>query len=309
MSTQHGTGDSDRTDRFPVPVPREPADPKLGATLTVLKGPRAGEVIPLQRAETLLGRGDEATLQLVADGVSRRHASIALREGQYWLVDLGSTNGTICRGTVLEEPLRLHDGDRISLGGRVILRFAREGELEESLRSHLYALATRDALTQAYNRRFFDERLDAEWPWALRHGKTCALLMLDLDRFKQINDTHGHLAGDLVLKGVVEALLRTVRREDLVARMGGEEFAVFCRATGSRAALVLAERLRTRIERGSVQWRGLPLRVTVSIGVATSDDQGVQTPSDLTERADQLLYRAKERGRNRVEIDPPPRTR
>ncbi|MBN2195987.1 MAG: GGDEF domain-containing protein [Polyangiaceae bacterium] len=302
MPNPNGSDDSDQTDRLALSAVTGIADDApLRATLTVLKGPKTGDVIPIREGETLIGRGIEATVQVVADGVSRRHARIAFRDGKYWVEDLGSTNGTICGGTLLEEPHELRDGDRISLGGRVILRFAREGELEESLRYHLYELATRDALTQAYNRRHFDERVGSEWPWAVRHGKTCALLMLDLDHFKAINDTYGHPAGDLVLKSVVGTIQKTVRREDVVARMGGEEFAIFCRSTNRAAAVALAERLRQRIGKTTTAWRGLSLSVTVSIGVATSDDPSVRTPADLAERADTCLYRAKQRGRDCVE--------
>ncbi len=305
MPHRGGSDDSDRTDRFPFAPGAEQSDLKLlRATLTILKGPRTGEVIPICEPEVIIGRGTDVSMQIVAEGVSRRHARITLRGGGYWVEDLGSTNGTICRGALLEGPLELRDGDRINLGGRVILRFAREGELEESLRYHLYELATRDALTQAYNRRHFDEQVSSEWPWAIRHEKTCALLMLDLDHFKVINDTHGHPAGDLVLKTVVNTIHRTVRREDIVARMGGEEFAVFCRTTDGVAAMTLAERLRRRIAATRVPWRGLELTVTVSIGVATSSDPGVRTPADLCERADAELYRAKKGGRNRVEPAP-----
>ncbi len=305
MPHRGGSDDNDRTDRFTFAPGAEPsAGRALRATLTILKGPRTGEVIPICDQEVVVGRGTEASVQIVAEGVSRRHAQITLRDDGYWVEDLGSTNGTICRGALLEGPLELRDGDRINLGGRVILRFAREGELEESLRYHLYELATRDALTQAYNRRHFDEQVSSEWPWAIRHEKTCALLMLDLDHFKAINDTHGHPAGDLVLKTVVNVIHRTVRREDIVARMGGEEFAVFCRATTGAAAMTLAERLRRRIAATRVPWRGLELSITVSIGVSDSTDPGVRTPADLCERADAELYRAKTGGRNRVEPGP-----
>jgi diguanylate cyclase (GGDEF)-like protein len=308
MAHRDGYDESDHTDRLPIArFALERDEPAQRATLTVLKGPRTGEVIPIREGEILIGRGDDADVQVVAEGVSRRHARITVVDGRYWLEDLGSTNGTICGGAVLDEPHELRDGERINLGGRVILRFTREGELEESLRYRLYELATRDALTQAYNRRHFDERVGSEWPWALRHGKTCALLMLDIDHFKAVNDTHGHPAGDLVLKAVVDAIHATVRREDLVARMGGEEFAVFCRTTDLPAALVLAERLRARVAQTAVPWRGTKIRVTVSIGVATSTDEGVTTPPQLCECADRRLYQAKERGRDRVEPSEPER--
>ncbi len=306
MKRQLG-GDSENTERLPLArVRAAAADKDLRATLTVLKGPGVGSVHPVEGGTTVIGRSPDAEVCIGADGVSRRHAQIVAAEGRYVLSDLGSTNGTICHGTLLDEPVDLADGDRISLGGRVILRFAREGALEEALREHVYTLATRDGLTHAYNRRYFQERLSSEWAWAVRHAKTCALLMLDVDHFKSVNDTYGHPAGDTVLRGIVEVLVQTLRREDLIARVGGEEFAVLCRATDLSAAAGLAERLRRRVEESAFSHRGTTIQVTVSIGVGVSSEPGVHSPSLLIEHADENLYRAKRGGRNRVE--PVPRT-
>ena len=294
------SGDSDRTQRLPrTLLAGEGLDRDLRATLTVLKGPNVGAVYSIDREVTRIGRSPDAEIQLGAEGVSRRHAEITMDDGRYMLADLGSTNGTICRGTLLDGQLELADGDRISLGGRIILRFSKEGRLEEQLRRHLYTLATRDSLTGAYNRRYLEERLSSEWAWALRHGNTCTLLLIDLDHFKVVNDTFGHIAGDKVLRGVVSVLIRTVRREDLVARFGGEEFAVLCRGTTLRAALVLGERLRAAIEKIQFKNQGVQVPVTISVGIATSADDGVSSPELLVERADQHLYEAKNKGRNR----------
>jgi two-component system cell cycle response regulator len=306
MKRQLG-GDSENTERLPLARVRAAADDQdLRATLTVLKGPEVGTVYPIEEGVSLIGRSVDAEVQVTADGVSRRHALIEASGGKYVLSDLGSTNGTICRGTLLDEPMVLSDGDRINLGGRVILRFAREGALEEALREHVYTLATRDALTRAYNRRYFHERLSSEWAWAVRHANTCALLMLDVDHFKAINDTYGHPAGDIVLRGIVEVLVQALRREDLIARVGGEEFAVLCRATDLRSAAGLAERLRRQVETTTFKHKDDSIRATISVGIGASTEPGVNAPSVLIERADENLYRAKQGGRNRVE--PVPRT-
>lgn len=296
----------EQTERFPagsVPPP-EVEDGEVAGTLTVLQGPRLGTVYRLRRGENLLGRLDAAEVRVMLDGVSRRHARIVETEGEYLLEDLDSTNGTFLRGLPVERPMALAEGDRISLGGRVILRFSREGSLERRLREELYALATRDPLTRAHNRRYFEERMDSEWPWAVRHEQACALLMVDVDHFKNVNDELGHLAGDAVLQDIVGVIHATVRREDVLARVGGEEFAVLCRATRLASAVLLAERLRRNVEREGFEWRGQRLRVTVSIGAAASDEPGISEPRHLRERADERLYEAKAQGRNRVA--PPP---
>ena len=305
--TRHLGGDNENTERLPLASVRAAVeDRNLRATLTVLKGPDVGTVHSIEEGRTLIGRSQQAQVHIAAEGVSRRHAEISAEGGTYVLRDLGSTNGTICRGSLLDEPLHLTDGDRINLGGRVILRFEREGALEEALREHVYTLATRDALTSAYNRRYFHERLSSEWAWAVRHSNTCALLMIDVDHFKDVNDTYGHPAGDAVLRGVAEVFVQALRKEDLIARVGGEEFAVLCRATDLAAAAGLAERLRQRVERSTFAHKDLSITVTISVGVGASTEPGVGTPSTLIEHADENLYRAKQAGRNRVEPTPRP---
>jgi two-component system cell cycle response regulator len=250
----------------------------------------------------VLGRALDADIYLDAEGISRRHAEIYQENGRYLLRDLGSTNGTIWRDNRITDPVMLENGDRISLATTVVFRFNTDDELEASLRARLYELATRDPLTNAHNRRFFRERLDSEWPWAERHVRCCALLALDLDFFKRVNDNWGHPAGDYVLSEFAHLVERVIRAEDLFARVGGEEFLVLCRATAATGALRLAERLRRSVEDFDFEWEGDELPVTVSVGVATSDDVRVASPEDLIRRADEALYRAKERGRNRIEL-------
>ncbi len=287
--------------------PDEDEEGGVVGALTVLQGPRLGTVYGLHHGRNVLGRGDDADVQVVFEGVSRRHAQIVEQVGSYVLEDLGSTNGTFCRGIPVASPVELGEGDRISLGGRVILRFSREGSLERRLREELYALATRDPLTRAHNLRYFEERMESEWPWAVRHEQACALLMIDVDHFKSLNDGLGHLAGDAALQEIVNTVAASLRGEDVFARVGGEEFAVLCKATRLEAGVLLAERLCRSVAATPFEWRGQRLAMTVSIGVAASHEPGIDQPSQLRERADERLYAAKARGRNCV--DPPPGAR
>ena len=270
------------------------------ATLACLIGPQAGRVYTLSPGMNVIGRALDAEVCLNAMGVSRRHSCITVSESGCELKDLGSTNGTIYHGSLLQGPTTLKDGDRIGLGAETVLQFRVEDQIERHMRDRLYELATRDPLTNAHNRRFFDERLDSEWPWARRHSRACALLWLDIDHFKSVNDGHGHIAGDAVLEQLSLRISKSLRREDLFARVGGEEFAVLCRATDAVDAVHLAERLRRSIDTAPFVWREANLRVTVSIGVATSNEKGIDSVSDLMERADKRLYAAKKAGRNRV---------
>ena len=167
----------------------------------------------------------------------------------------------------------------------------------------LEELALTDPLTKALNRRALGERLAAEMERVRRYSTTMSLLLIDLDHFKAINDTHGHLAGDDVLIEVSMMLQRVVRAVDIVARYGGEEFVVVLPETGAGGAEAFAERLRELIEEHAfVVARGRAIRLTTSIGVACFPSFGVESVEDLLANADQALYRAKSDGRNRVRV-------
>jgi diguanylate cyclase (GGDEF)-like protein len=165
---------------------------------------------------------------------------------------------------------------------------------------HLTRLADTDALTGVANRRYFDEIYAAEFERLLRYHRPMALLLLDIDHFKSINDTRGHLVGDLVLKAVVDSLAAVLRQNDHLARLGGDEFAIVASETGPAGASALAERLRLSIERLSVPHERGPIPVTVSMGVAACDGGGEVGSETLFNLADRMLYEAKQGGRNRV---------
>ncbi len=166
----------------------------------------------------------------------------------------------------------------------------------------LRELAFRDGLTSLYNHRYFQEVLASELERAKRYGHSLALLMLDIDFFKKINDTFGHPAGDQVLQTVAGTLVKLVRRCDIVARYGGEEFAVILPETGTTGARVLAQRLRRGIEQLEIVHNRQKISVTISCGLASSDDVPEMRRATLIAYSDQALYRAKEGGRNRVEV-------
>lgn len=182
---------------------------------------------------------------------------------------------------------------RVSVGVRMV---GLQAELAARVRE-LDALATIDGLTGIANRRTFQARLEAECARSDRDNAPLALMLLDIDRFKSLNDTYGHPAGDEVLTMMGRVLVSSSRNTDLVARFGGEEFAVILINTDKSAARGAAERLRTRIE--AEHW---PHRsITVSIGIA-SWGLGADTASKLINQADQALYSSKEHGRNRTTL-------
>jgi two-component system cell cycle response regulator len=281
-------------------IPRPEVD--SCATLTVISGAGAGRVVALKRADTLLGRTSTADLSFEEDvAVSRAHARIAYEADVYVLQDLGSTNGTFLRGArITRSPLA--SGDRFQLGPNVLLRFAVTDQLERDMLKRLVESSTRDALTGAFNRAFFTERLAAEIAFAQRHGTKVAVLLVDIDHFKAVNDTYGHAAGDEVLRGVAKEMSRSLRVEDVLARYGGEEFAILARAATRLDAFRLAERMRTNVTALRVPMPdGASATVTVSIGIGRlSERPDASTPADLLKLADTRLYRAKAAGRNTI---------
>lgn len=279
------------------------------ATLTMVAGPQMGAVLGIRENEVLLGRGADATFSVDEPSVSRRHARLALTEtGEYRIEDLGSTNGTYVDGRAIHQTV-LHTGDRVQLGRVCAFRFAIVDEGEESLQRRLYEASTRDALTGVANRRCLVEGLVVELAYARRKKRPLSLLLLDIDHFKGVNDTFGHLVGDHVLQAIGKRGTEVVRAGDLFARYGGEEFAVIARETDHAQALLLAERLRAAIGELRVEAGDGSVAVTISIGVVSLAETDPESDElALFARADARLYLAKRAGRNRVWAtdDPPP---
>jgi two-component system cell cycle response regulator len=274
------------------------------ATLTILSGLNAGQILALDQFEHLIGRGTEADLWLEDPAISRTHARIARRpDGRFLIEDLSSTNGTFVAGRRVDGRAELQSGDRIQIGPNLLLRFAITDDAEEELQRRLYESSTRDSLTRAFNRKYLNERLLAEIAHARRHKTQLALLMIDLDRFKDVNDTYGHLMGDLVLRVVAAHITRLIRIEDVLARYGGEEFVILARSTPHKDAGKLGERVRSTVERLQITSPsgGKTIGATVSIGISSLSQLLPEAgANELISTADLRLYRAKAAGRNRV---------
>ncbi|MGA2450791.1 MAG: GGDEF domain-containing protein [Polyangiaceae bacterium] len=296
---ESSTRTTDATIAVSSPVPHRH---KTGALLTVVVGPHAGRAYSIVEPITLVGRGKTAHVRIDDPGASRSHARIVVSDdGKYVLEDLGSTNGTFVDGVRVER-VELKSGDRIRFGASVTLSFAILDAQAERLQHQLYESSVRDPLTRAHNRRYLVERLAGEIAYAKRHASEFALMLLDLDHFKRINDTHGHLAGDDVLRGVASLISRMIRAEDVLARFGGEEFVVAVRGIELGHVLRFAERLRAAIERQDIKADTLTLRVTASIGCASLIElpESSRDADGLLRLADERLYAAKTQGRNRV---------
>lgn len=278
--------------------------------VTALSGARSGQALPVV-GELTFGRHPECNVVLPENGVSRRHTRIELRGTEWFAIDLESTNGTFVNGQRIYDPQRLAAGDRIRVGATSVFRFDLLDELEAEFQRKQYESATHDALTGCFTKRYFLEHMNTDLAFALRHQEVVCLAMIDVDHFKKLNDTWGHPAGDLVLSQLGRLLIAQLRQEDVVARFGGEEFAVTMRQTPPVIGKAVAERIRAAVEQTTFQWAGVRLPVTVSVGIAAGPVATVRTPEQLIELADRMLYRAKESGRNRVVCaagpEPPPR--
>lgn len=190
-----------------------------------------------------------------------------------------------------------YDGDHV----RVMSTIADQAAVALE-NARLYELATIDGLTELYVRRYFDQRLDEELARAKRYESEFAVGILDLDRFKRLNDTYGHTAGDQVLRAAARAARKNMRGADLACRYGGEEFAFIFPRTSAEDAARVAERIRADIENLRVESSKGEIRVTASIGIAAYPAMAAESASELVSFADEALYQAKNRGRNRVEV-------
>ena len=248
----------------------------------------------------VVGRGSDVAIRIDSEELSRRHARFVVRDGVFELEDLGSRNGTYINGGAVTKPRAIADGDKVEIGG-IVLRFALFDHLDEQYQEQIYETSLRDGLTRAFNRKYFDERLDGEFAFALRHNAPLSLLMFDVDHFKSVNDSWGHPAGDTVLVELTAHVLNVIRTEDVLARYGGEEFAVLSRGIRLVEAVAFGERLRSAIERHHFTVGTQRVPVTVSIGIAALPSVTIGQPDALVRAADEALYRAKAAGRNRVE--------
>jgi diguanylate cyclase (GGDEF)-like protein len=288
----------DTTRMAPAP-PADAQEDGTAAYLVVLSGSNVGEMYRIEKDSIVIGRGDRVDIRLVDDGISREHAKLSKVEGGIELSDLGSTNGTFCNGKKVDRE-RLAEGDKILIGSTTILKFSYQDRLEENFQRQLSESALRDGLTHAFNKRYFLDRIESELQYALRHQSPLALIFLDIDHFKKINDAHGHPAGDQVLTQLSSLVMSMLGEDATLARYGGEEFAILARGLDLEAATELSERLRAAVQGHPFAFGGAPIPVTVSVGVARAPGPAIFTASDLVARADEAMYAAKRGGRNRV---------
>jgi diguanylate cyclase (GGDEF)-like protein len=279
----------------------------LRPALVFLSGELIAVPIPLDREQVTLGRALEADVRVNDAMVSRRHAKIdriVAEDGQveYVLTDFGSRNGILINGQKVSREV-LQNGDKITIGEQ-ILRFDLLDEIDREYQLQIHRLISHDDLTGLLSSRSFFSELRREAARAKAEDRPFCVLMMDVDHFKNVNDTYGHLTGSKTLEEIGAVIIEIMRSGDAAARFGGEEFAAFLLDAQVPQAMVAAERIRSAIEaqKFSVVRTGKPVEthhVTISIGIAAFPEDS-SDPIELVEMADSALYRAKREGRNRT---------
>ena len=272
--------------------------------VVVLSGDRMGEMFPLKDDRTTIGRGLQTDVRINDEGISRTHAVVEAASGVYYLSDAGSTNGTFANGEKVDRhPLR--EGDRIQIGASSVLKFTYHDDLDEDFQRDLYESTLRDRLTGVFNRGYFNNRLESDVAFALRHGKPLSLVLFDIDDFATYNSTLGTEGGDVLLAAMADRVTGTTRSEDVFARFGGEEFVLICRDVDALRAVKAAQRIAETVSTRPFEIAGKRIEITVSVGVADLGMLVEPKAEALVEAADAALYVAKRNGKNRIEIFDP----
>lgn len=271
--------------------------PSESSYLIMIYGEYLGRRFEINWDPIQIGRSQDCQIQLTDESVSRKHCRIFRNEGNIFLKDLSSTNGTFVN-TLSTPKAILQDGDRITVG-RSIFKFLSGDNIEHAYHEEIYRLMTTDSLTGAFNKAYFIKEVNRELYRYHRYKRPLSMAMLDIDFFKKINDKCGHLAGDRVLAQLGPLIRSTVRMEDTFSRFGGEEFALLMPEMDLEGAVDVSNRLRKKIEEYKFKFQKLQIPVTVSIGVAQAIE-GMTKPEEFIQSADEKLYRAKYSGRNCV---------
>ncbi|HTP51339.1 MAG TPA: GGDEF domain-containing protein [Anaeromyxobacteraceae bacterium] len=298
MSLETKSGET--TDSWSL-VPRGPQADRR-PYLLVLSGPQLGEMFPVERGvELVMGRDADCHIRLRDPGASRRHASFFASSDGARVRDLSSQNGTYLDGTRVSD-CRVQEGQRIHMGMHSTLKYLLCDDLELEYQKRIAEGALQDPLTGLYNHRHFKQRLSAELAAVQRHGRPLSVLLVDVDDFHRVNDAHGQLAGDEALKMIAHVIKGAVRREDVLARLGSEDFAVLARETPASGGRALADRIRKAVERSRLSFRGQDLALTVTAGLAVVTSIATYEPGK-TDRAvlaaaESALKQGKQAGGN-----------
>lgn len=279
-----------------VKIPRTPG--RNRPCLIQYSGDMLGRRFLLDAPEIIIGRTNTAAVVILDDSVSREHARVLSSGATVTVEDLGSSNGTFIHDAPVKSRTILKDGDILRLGS-IVLKFFAHDNIERVFHDKIYRMATIDAGTQIFNKKYLLETLESEFRYSRVFRRPLSVIYYDLDFFKKVNDLHGHSCGDFVLRESAQVVKSCIRTEDILARFGGEEFVVVLPNANAETATELAERIRSAMEQHAFVFDGKTLQQTISVGVS-ENQPSFNTATDLLDDADRKLYQSKNAGRNRV---------
>ena len=279
------------------PATHGPQKPTGACLVRIYPAGVGGSLIAIDRPAIRLGRGQHCEYELPDEYASREHCVIELVNGQHIIRDLRSMNGTFVNDQQIDQPQILKPGDQLRVGYH-IFKYLSENHVEAMYHEAVFQMMTIDALTQTYNKRYFEDAFQREVLRSTRHGRSLGLLMIDVDHFKDVNDKYGHLVGDELLVGLCRRMKLRVRGDEILARVGGEEFAIGAVEIPQDKLYTLANEIRDLVAAKPFETAKGSIPLTISIGAAHSTGVEIYSPKELIERADQKLYDAKASGRN-----------
>ena len=284
-------------------------------SFVVIAGSELGRRYPLPASEARIGRVSINEIVVDDRSISRTHARVFPTPEGFVIEDLASTNGILINEIATTRRI-LRDGDIIRIG-RTVLKFLTNTNLEVDYHTEVYKLSTTDALSGCYNKRYLINQLERDLSRALRYKRSLSVILFDIDHFKLLNDTLGHIAGDAALVTVAQRVRDVIRRADMLARYGGEEFVVVAPEVDGPQAILIGEKLRLAIAERPILVGEEPTRLTVSVGVADMESYAdavrlrgedprtaLPDPHLFLRLADERMYEAKQAGRNCVRYEP-----
>lgn len=270
----------------------------LNPILVCINGEQSGDVFHLvDREKWIIGSEINSEINILDLGVSRAHAEITIQKNNYYIRDLNSSNGTFLNGERIVSA-KINDGDQINVGSKTIFKFSLSNSIEANYISRTTQKLELDELTGIYNKRAFIVNLHKQIILAKNKSTPLILFMGDIDHFKQVNDTYGHVIGDQVLSNIAHLLKNAFRNSDYTCRYGGEEFAVICPYTTVNVAKEIGKRVLKKVESHVFTTAQNVFNVTISMGISPYSPKVHKNMSDFVNSADRALYKAKQLGRN-----------
>ena len=274
-------------------------------SLVLLVGPAnsVGRQWPIEDTDRIIGRAPTAHFYVDDKSVSKFHAKLVMAGGDVSVIDLESTNKTVVNGRQIQPlmPHKLQNNDQIKVGN-IIFKFLERGSIETVASAQSFDRGQTDGLTGIANRGALQAKAPELFKRSDLLGVTYTLMLFDIDRFKSVNDTYGHPAGDYVIKEIAAVIRdKLIRGNDFFARAGGEEFALLLLGSPPKQAEEIGERIRATIEGHEFKFENKVIPITISIGIAFKNERDAGWEF-IYERADKALYHSKNSGRNRVSV-------